>query len=106
MSKDRENYLKLRAAVIFVQRTYRRKLAVRNERNLLLRQNNAALLIQRVYRSYVVRKNMEIAISKTKEKAEKHFNSQMKKLQFDFTCCNRTIYRLVKNDNNNNDVRD
>jgi abnormal spindle-like microcephaly-associated protein len=57
MKIQRKQYTNLRYAVIFIQRKYRAKIKMRTDRHKYLKIQQSLLLIQRVYRGFLVRKN-------------------------------------------------
>lgn len=57
LTEERKQFVILRRTVVFIQRKYKCKLAVRKERQIYMKLKQSALLIQKVYRGFAVRKN-------------------------------------------------
>jgi len=57
LTEDRKQFIILRRTTVFVQRTFRSKIAMERHRQQFIKAKQSALLIQKVYRGFVIRKN-------------------------------------------------
>ncbi|XP_060855887.1 protein abnormal spindle-like [Metopolophium dirhodum] len=57
LTEDRKQFIILRRTAVFVQRTFRSKIAMERDRQQFIKAKQSALLIQKVYRGFIIRKN-------------------------------------------------
>jgi len=57
LTEDRKHFIILRRTTVFVQRKFRSKIAMKKDRQQYIKAKQSALLIQKMYRGFTIRKN-------------------------------------------------